>query len=144
MDRIKNQLRRWRFYLKHDFLSVENVVFFLAVVLCLMWTYQSIMAMSRNWSLSEKLVNGKKELELLKVETETASLENEYYKSQEYQEIFARKYLDKMGSNEKMVVLPENSEQAKRKHLVIDNNSEIAQKEYSNLQKWLNFLFPDF
>ena len=47
--------RRLVYKLRHDYFSVENVVLVLAVFLCLMWTYQSITAMSRNWSLTERL-----------------------------------------------------------------------------------------
>ena len=70
MNKIKTWVRRARYYLKHDFLTVENVVLLFAIILCLVWTYQSIKAMSRNWDLSEKLMAENKELELLTVETE--------------------------------------------------------------------------
>ncbi len=66
--------------MKHDFLTVENVVLIGAIILCLVWTYQSIAAMSRNWELSERLTAERKTLELLNIEVETAELENEYYK----------------------------------------------------------------
>ena len=72
MNKIKTWVRRLKFYLKHDFLTVENIVLMLAIILCLVWTYQSIAAMSRNWELSEKLAGERKELELVSVEVETA------------------------------------------------------------------------
>lgn len=103
------------------------------------------MAMTRNWELTEKLTAEKKELELVSVEVEAAELENEYYRSNEYQELMARKYMDKQLPGEKMVVMPENSEEAKRKHEVImvdESGEEVTEKEYSNVEKWMNFLFP--
>lgn len=145
MNKIKTWVRRVRYYLKHDFLTVENVVLMFAIVLCLVWTYQSITAMSRNWELSEKLTAEKKELELVSVEVETAELENEYYKSAEYQELLARKNMDKQLPGEKMVVMPENSEEAKHKH---EEKVEVAveekEYEYSNFEKWMKFLFPSY
>ena len=143
MNKIKTWLRRVKYYLKHDYLTVENVVLILAVVLCLVWTYQSIKAMSRNWDLSEKLTAEKKQLELLTVETEAAELENEYYRSNEYQELMARKYLDKQFPGEKMVVLPENSEEAKNKHAEVKEVVE-EKEDYSNFEKWMKFLFPKY
>ena len=128
--------------MKHDVFVVENVVLIVAVFLCLMWTYQSIAAMSRNWELSERLTTEKKELELLSVEVETAELENEYYKTNEYQEIMARKYLDKKNSDENMVVMPENSETAKNKHNIAEKVEEA--KQYSNVEKWMMYLFPSY
>lgn len=139
MNGIKNRIRKLKFRIKHD-LSIENVVLVVAVFLCLVWTYQSIAAMSRNWELSERLAVEKKNLELLEVEVETAELENEYYKTEEYQEIAARKYLDKKLSGEEMVVMPENSAVAKEKHKVV--KEEVKEKEYSNFEKWMKFLFP--
>jgi len=82
---IKLKLRRLKYKLRHDFFSVENVVLVLAIFLCLLWTYQSVAAMSRNWELTERLAAEKKELELLNVEVETAAIQNEYYRSDEYQ-----------------------------------------------------------
>ena len=143
MNKIKTAIRRVRFWLKHDFLTVENVVLMLAIVLCLVWTYQSITAMSRNWELSEKLTAEKKELELVSVEVEAAELENAYRRSDEYQELMARKYLDKQLPGEKMVVLPENSETAKNKHKEVVSET-VAVEEYSNFEKWMKYLFPSY
>ena len=141
---MKNMLRRLKYRMRHDFFTVENVVLFLAIVLCLVWTYSSIMAMTRNWELSEKLTAERKQLELVSVEVEAAELENDYYRSDEYQELLARKYLDKKLPGENMVVMPENSEEAKDKHK--EEVAEIAtnKAEYSNFEKWMMYLFPDF
>ncbi len=128
--------------MRHDFLTVENMVLVFAIILCLVWTYQSVAAMSRNWELSERLNKEKKELELAKIEVEAAELENEYYKSDEYQELLARKYLDKEMTGEHMVILPESSDEAKNKFTIAV--SEQEEIEYSNVEKWMKFLFPDF
>ena len=138
---VKDNLRRTKFRLKRDFFTLENIALLLAIVLCLVWTYQSIVAMSRNWKLSETLITEKKELELLNVEVEAAELENEYYKTNEYQELMARKILDKKLSGENMVILPDNSEEAKNKHKVA--KVEKQEKSYSNFEKWMMYLFPN-
>ena len=139
---MKNFLRRIRYKLKHDFFTVENIVLIVAILLCLVWTYQSITAMSRNWELSETLTREKKELELLNVEVEAAELENEYYKTNEYQELMARKLLDKKLDGENMVVMSKNSETAKNKHKI--EKQEITEQEYSNFEKWMMYLFPSY
>ena len=131
-----------KFRLKRDFFTIENVVLILAIILCLVWTYQSVTAMSRNWKLSETLITEKKELELLSIEVEAAELENEYYKTEEYQELMARKLLDKKLSEENMVVLPENSEAAKNKYK--KENVRMVDVEYSNFEKWMMYLFPNY
>lgn len=142
MFRFKGVWRRWKFKLRHDFLTVENVVLIVAIALCLVWTYQSVAAMSRNWELSERLTAERKSLELLNLEVETAELQNEYYQTDEYQELMARRNLDKQTSGEKMVVMPENSEAAKNKHKV--EVKEVEQQEMSNIEKWMAYLFPRY
>ena len=166
MNKIKTLVRRMRYRAKHDFFTVENVVLLIAIALCLMWTYSAITAMSRNWELAEKLTTERKELELVSVEVEAAELENAYYQSDEYQELMARKYLDKQLPGEKMVVMPENSEGAKNKHagtvVGVDDaggsdagsgsgsdsgsgsGSSSEERDYSNFEKWMMFLFPEF
>lgn len=142
MNGIKTKLRQLSYKLRHDFFSAENVILLVAVVLCLVWTYQSVVAMSRNWELSERLTAERKTLELLNIEVEAMELENEYYKTEEYQELAARKYLDKKLSGENMVVLPQNSEAAVNKYkVVIDENKE---EKYSNFEKWMRYLFPSY
>lgn len=142
MNKIKTMLRRLRYRVRHDFFTVENMVLIFAIALCLVWTYQSVAAMSRNWELSERLNKERRELELAKIEVEAAELENEYYKTDEYQELLARKFLDKELAGEHMVVLPENSEEAKNKfsEVII----EEKETEKTNFDKWMMFLFPNF
>ncbi len=142
MSEVKTKLRRVKYAMKHDFLTIENVVLAIAILLCFIWTFQSIKAMSRNWELSEKLTAEKKELELLEIEVEAAELENEYYRSEEYQELIARRQLDKKLEGENMVVMPDNSEKAKNKYKT--SVTEVVEKKYSNFEKWTMFLFPNY
>lgn len=144
MNGIKTKFRRLNYKLKHDYLTVENVILGLAIILCLVLTYQSITAMSRNWELTERLATEKKSLELISVEVETAELENEYLKTNEYQELLARKYLDKKMLGENMVIMPENSEGAKNKHMESETSVNQEEKEYSNFDKWMMYLFPNY
>ena len=138
-----NKLRRIKYKLKHDFLAVENIVLAVAVAMCLVWTYQSVVAMTRNWELAERLNAEKKNLQLLEIEVEAAELENDYYKTEEYQELAARKLNNKKLSGENMVYLPENSEAAKNKHQNIEIVVQDEGEEYSNIEKWMRFLFPN-
>ena len=142
MSDIKTKIRRAKFGLKRDFFRLENVILAVAIFLCLFWTFRSVEAMTRNWELAERLTTDKKIVELLKIEVETAELENEYYRSTEYQELLARKQLDKKMPGENMVILPENSEAAKSKY--IETPEEIIKKTYSNFEKWTMFLFPKY
>jgi len=98
--------------------------------------------MSRNWELVERLNAEQKTLQLLTLEVEAAELENEYYASDEYRELAARKFANKQLPGEHMVYLPENSETAKNKY---KTNVALVKEEqdYSNFEKWLMYLFPN-
>ena len=47
--------------------------------------------------------------------------------------------LDKKLEGENMVVLPENSEAAKNKYKEVA--AEVVEREYSNFEKWMAYLF---
>ena len=141
MREMNSKFRQWKYKMRHDYFSPENIVLLVAILFCLVWTYQSVVAMSRNWELAERLNTDKKSLELAKLEVEAAELENEYYESQEYQELAARRLANKQLPDEKMVYLPENSEAAINKHAKVAIE-EAPEKEYSNIEKWFMYLFP--
>jgi hypothetical protein len=145
MSGVANKLRQLKYKVKHDYLAIENIVLVVAVVMCLIWTFQSIEAMTRNWTLTERLNAERKNLELLEIEVETAELENIYLETEEYQELAARKLLDKQLPSEQLVVLPENSEAAKTKHQTTNTAVVIKEPtEYSNFEKCLHYLFPSY
>ena len=139
---MRDKLRKWKYRLKHDFLSVENVVLVVAVVMCFTWTFQSIEAMNRNWELTERLNKERRNLELITVEVETAELENEYLASDEYQELLARKLANKQLPGEHLVYLEENTDAAKNKHKIFEMPTEVKEVERSNPEKWFVYLFP--
>ena len=139
MQSLRTKLRRFYFRLKHDYFSFDNIVFFVAIIMCFFWTYSSIDAMSRNWELSQQLATKRRELALLQLEVDTMELENLYYSSPEYQELSARIHKNKLLDGETLIYLPENSEEAKNKYKTSSAVAEIA--EPSNFSKWMSFLF---
>ncbi len=141
LDSLKIKARRLIYRLKHDVFVAENTALILAVVFCSVLTFNSINAMSRNWRLTERLGEENRELQLLTVEVDTLELENEYYRSDEYQELSARKLANKQLPGEHMVYLPANSDYAKNKHAQATIGK--TEQETPNLRKWLNFLFPN-
>ena len=142
MNNFRSGFRKLRYDFRHDFLTIENVILVIAIILCLNWTYSSIEAMNKNWELSEKLRTEQKNLELKKIEIETAELENSYYETAEYQELAARKFAGKQLEGEKMVYMPENSEEARKKHADEVAVTVEEKKEYSNFEQWMMYLWP--
>ena len=139
-DKLKLNYRRLIYFLRHDFLTLDNIVLAVAIFLCIFWTYSSINSMSRNWKLTERLSIESSNLELLKVEVAALELENEYYETEEYQELAARHLFNKKLPGENLVYLPANSATAINKHKT--KTAKAAEKVYTNPEKWFNLLFP--
>ena len=138
MDKVKTQLRRLKYFTKKDFLTVHNLATAAAVILGLVFTYNAITATTRNWQLEQKLKERSLESTRLGIEIDTLKLEKEYYLTDEYNELMARKKQNKMLPGETMVILPDNSEKAVNKYSEIDNQENTKR---SNLEEWLDFLF---
>ena len=137
MRNIKLKIRQFFYRLRQEYLTFENIIFVTAIVLCVFWTYKTIITMSTNWELSRQVVSKKKELTRLELENETLELENDYYRTDEYKELAARRQQNKKLEGETMIYLPENSEEAKNKHSETDQNES---EPLSNIEQWLSFL----
>ena len=141
MTELKTKARKAKYWLKRDFFVFDNVLIFIAIALCLLWTWGTIGSLSRNWALAQELISRQRERALLELEVETLELENEYYHSAEYQELAARKYQGRKLPGETMIYLPSNSEAAKTKHVADVVASSPKTKEMSNFEQWIAFLF---
>ena len=138
MERIKTSFRRLNYRLKHG-MSRERLIFLIAVLACLAWTFSAISAMSRNWDLEQRLVAKRYERDKLQLEIESLELENQYFTSEEYQELAARDKQNKMLEGETLIYLPDNTDYAKHKHEMIA--IEEAPEEPANYEQWFNFIF---
>ncbi len=138
MQSLKTYLRRLFFKLKHEYFTFDNILLTVAILFCFIWTYGSIAAMSRNWKLAQTVETRKRELELLELEVATLELENDYYRSEEYEELSARAKQNKKLPGENLVYLPENSAEAKAKTY---EKEKLPEPEPSNFSKWISFIF---
>ncbi len=141
MGELKTRLRKTQYWLKHDLFVFDNVILMIALVFCLVWTWGSISSMTRNWGLAQELMNRQREKALLELEVETLELENEYYLSDEYKELAARKYQDKLLPGETMVYLPESSDNIEPSAPEPSATEAIAPDTMSNFEQWIAFLF---
>jgi hypothetical protein len=103
--------------------------------------FGSISNLSKNWQLQQETIEKRTELAYLTLQVDNFELENQYYSSEEYQELAARRFQNKKLSGEHLVYLPENSERARRQHQAISSEERALLNEKSNLDQWLSFLF---
>jgi cell division protein FtsL len=138
VNRLKTKIRRLVYRVKKDYLTLSNMLLVVALVFCASWAWGSITAMSRNWELEQKVSERRLEQRRLELEVENLILEQEYYKTEEYQELVARSKQGKMLEGETMVILPENSEGAINKY---DRKESADLEKKSNFEQWMVFLF---
>lgn len=141
MAELKTKFRKGVYWLQHNLFVFDRIVLIVAVAVCLFFVWGAVSSMSRNWTLAQELASRRREKTLLELEVETLEMENEYYLSEEYQELAARKYQNKKLPGETMIYLPANSEAAKNKYHQSDtgeNNSPDS--TMSNFEQWLVFL----
>ena len=136
--KIQTFFNRIRYYAKRDIFTLRNIVTVIAILICFYWAVGAINSTSRNWGLEEKLKGKQLEAAKIELEVEKNQLEQQYYQTEEYQELMARIKLGKKMQDETMVILPENSEDARTRYVKI----EPQQFEFrSNFSQWLDFLF---
>ncbi len=136
--KVQTFFRKIHYYAKRDIFTVRNIVTILAILVCFYWAWGAINSTSRNWSLAEKLKGKQLEAAKTELEVDKNRLEQQYFQTEEYQELMARAKLGKKAKGETMVILPENSEKARTKYL----KKTTEQSEFrSNFSQWLDFLF---
>ncbi|MBQ9684507.1 hypothetical protein IJV57_03465 [Candidatus Saccharibacteria bacterium] len=136
--RVQTFFRRIRYYAKKDVFTLRNIITVIAVLICFYWAWGAINSTTRNWNLEEKLKSKQLEAAKTKIEVDKYRLEQQYFETDEYKELMARMKLGKKAEGETMVILPENSENARTKYF----EKELEETEYrSNFSQWLDFLF---
>ena len=133
---IQPKLKRLVYRLRHDYLSLNNIVFAVALLITLSWIWSSIDTMQHNYQLQQSVDRKKQQLTLEKLYVDTLALEGKYYTTLEYQELAVRERLGKVMPGERVLIVPSTDE-------VIDSaSSTSSQKETTtNFQEWMNFLF---
>ena len=141
--RVQTFFRKIRYYAKKDVFTLRNIITVIAVLICFYWAWGAI---TKEKNILVGLTNfihdnNAKDPTFIRfrITTEdfTASF-NEINGYGEYKELMARMKLGKKAEGETMVILPENSENARTKYL----EKELEESEYrSNFSQWLDFLF---
>lgn len=140
-ERLVAKIRRIKAKLRQEILVPERLLLLSIPFLLLVWLIGSISSLTRNWSLQQEIAEKETEKSYLELQVENYELENQYYASEEYQELSARKLQNKKLAGETLVYLPKNSERARSKHKEITAEENVVKNERSNFDQWMNFLF---
>lgn len=141
---MKNiNIRKLFYHLKHRYMTMNNMVMVVALIVGAGWAWASVGAMQRNYGLQKEVDSKNQDLQLMELETQNLAFEQKYYKSSEYQELAVRERMGLVRPGEKVLLLPPNSDAAKKADdQIISKESAPTQDEPdSNAQQWVNFLF---
>lgn len=136
----KINIRKTYYHITHRYLTMNNIVIGIALVIAASWTWGSIGVMQRNYELQKEIDGKRREQKLIELETQNLAYQQKYYQSSEYQELAIRSRLGLANPGEKALILPQNSASSK----IIereDANRSSTVEQMSNFQQWMNFLF---
>ena len=117
-------------------LSIQNVGVLVAAAITLSWIWGAAMTLQKNYTYQRQVDLNKQQIEIMKLQNENATYQQEYYKSDEYLELSAREQLGLARPGEKLVVLPSSAN--------VKDTTPVAKysvSEESNFSKWMQLFF---
>ena len=141
---IKINIRKLFYTIRHDYLTFNNLVILAALLIAAGWAWGSLQVMQRNYALQREVDYKKRQLQLAELQKENLRLQNKFYQTDEYKELALRDSLGLVMPGEKLLILPENSAEAKAADKEATQTADATVQETSNLEQWLNFLFGGY
>ena len=141
---VKINIRKFFYTIRHDYLTFNNLVILAALLIAAGWAWGSLQVMQRNYALQREVDYKKRQLQLAKLQKENLRLQNKFYQTDEYKELALRDSLGLVMPGEKLLILPENSAEAKAADKAATQTTDTTVQETSNLEQWLNFLFGGY
>lgn len=143
MQNKQRQLKRLVYRIRHEYVTMNNVVLAIAAVIAVSWAWASVQAVQRNYVLQREVDDKRRQEKLVELQTENLQFEQRYYKSQEYLTLEAKRRLGLAEPGEKVIILPPNSDMAKAADTTSSPASIMTTNtpEPSAFEQWMNFLF---
>ena len=132
------------YHVRHRYLTLNNVVILAAFLIAAGWIWGSLGVMQRNYNLQKEIDYKKQQLQLTQLQRDNFSLQQNYYKTPEYQQLAVRDALGLVLPGEKALILPANSAAAIAQDKVKTTAPLASSVPTSNLEQWVNFLFGGY
>lgn len=137
----KINIRRLYYHIRHQYLTMNNVVIAVALMIGAGWAWGSIGMMQRNYDLQKEVDTKARQLKLAELQVQNLKYKQNYYQSLEYQELEVRQRLGLANPGEHALILPPNSQAAKAADATTSQPVAATHKPVSPFQQWMNFLF---
>ena len=84
LETLHTQSKRLLYRLRRDFLTLNNVVIVVALLIALNWTWNSIEVMQQNYELQQSVDAKRRQVELERLRVDTLQLESKFYTTLEW------------------------------------------------------------
>ncbi len=121
------------------YLTLNNAVLTVAVLITLSWLWGTISAIQKNFLLEQQAENLKQQISVQTLKNQNLTYQKNYFNSAEFLDLAARQQPNVAGPGESVLILPPNtvsSQPSKQSSTVI-----VAKR--SNFEQWLYFFFGD-
>ena len=144
-------LEKLKKYEKHplaqNLKDIRFLGFLLFGILVLLATWSGVRVIETNYELQKQISQIDQQNNVQKLQNSNLKLQNEYYNSDTYLELTARKQFGKAAPGEKLLLVPKSVALAKTKELPRDGQEQAQNKNgnqpkyQQNLEAWKSFLF---
>ena len=134
----------WRHLLSLRDARTMGLLLFAGVVLLVSWS--GIGVIQANYDLQKQIADLERQVELKELENSNQKLRNQYYETDEYLELQARRQFNKGAPGEKLFIVPKNVALAHSVEPIIPTpQTEVDQPAkpfyQKNFEAWMEFLF---
>jgi cell division protein FtsB len=123
---------------------VLGLLLFGVIVLLVSWS--GVQAIQTNYELQKQIAKLEQEAKVGELENNNLKLRNQYYNTDQYLELQARRQFGKAAPGEKLLLVPKNVALAHTSEPPTATAAPIAPKPHKptyqqNFEAWINFLF---
>lgn len=127
--------------------DVRFLGFLLFGVLVLLATWSGVRVIETNYDLQKQISQLDQQNKVQQLQNANMQLQNDYYKSDTFLELSARKQFGKAAPGEKLLLVPKSVALSKAKELPKEEQQEAtsgpgaSSKYQQNLEAWMSFFF---
>lgn len=144
LDKIK-KLQKHPYAKELKDVRVLGLIVFCVIVLLVSWS--GVRVIETNYELQQQIARMEEETKLLELENANKKLENEYYHTDQYLELQARKQFGKAAPGETVLTVPESVALANTVDLQTEEKKAGQTKKtdkpfyQKNFEAWMSFFF---
>ncbi|HUD03249.1 MAG TPA: septum formation initiator family protein [Patescibacteria group bacterium] len=124
-------------------INSHNLGLYLLVIIALSVTWSSIKVIQKNYGLEKQITRLQQEVDVLDQQNKNQELKNQYYNTNAFLDLAARKYFGLANPGEKLILVPDEVAQ---KYVHPAPKSTLSNKPtkpkshfVQNFQDWINF-----